>query len=47
MADNTGHRLPSTKKLVQQYDKCLSFGAEVCGKVERDSNSKIKPELLS
>jgi len=22
MADNTGHRLPATKKLVQEYDKC-------------------------
>jgi hypothetical protein len=47
MADNTEHRVSSTKKLVQQYDKCLSFGAEVCGKVGRGSNTKIKSELLS
>jgi hypothetical protein len=47
MPDNTGYRLSSTKKLVQQYDKCLSFDAEVCGKVGRGSNSKIKSELLS
>jgi len=47
MADKTGYRDSSTKKIVQQHDKCLSFGAEVCGKLGRGRNSKIKSELLS